>query len=174
MNFRIEEAYEILERTPDVLRTLLQGLSDDWIRSNEGDGTWNAFDIVGHYIHGEKTDWIPRAMRIIEDGESKPFEPFDRFAQLEESKGKTLGQLLDEFASLRKKNVERLKAIMAESPALEKTGMHPALGRVTLHQLLATWVVHDLNHIQHIVRVMSKRYKEDVGPWVEYLRILSL
>ena len=160
MNFTIERATEILERTPGVLQTMLLNISEDWTSKNEGGDTWSVYDIIGHLIHGEKTDWMTRAEVILSEDPDKTFKPFDRFAQFAESKGKTLSQLLDEFQSLRKKNIALLLAKNLTDEDLEKKGRHPALGEATLSQLLATWVVHDLNHIVQISRVMAKQYRE--------------
>ncbi|MEQ8534199.1 MAG: DinB family protein [Imperialibacter sp.] len=173
MKFDLEKAIEVLERTPGVLNTLLDGLSADWISTNEGGESWSAYDVVGHLTHGEKTDWIPRAEIILSSVADKHFQPFDRFAQMGESGKKTLQQLLHEFSSLRKGNIERIRAMGISDEDLAKTGIHPAFGEVTLAQLLATWVAHDLNHIGQIVRVITKQYKAEVGPWVEYLRIMQ-
>jgi uncharacterized damage-inducible protein DinB len=173
VNFTIEKSIEILERTPAVLDAMLTGISADWTENNEGGETWSVFDVLGHLVHGEKTDWIARAEIILSDGRNKAFEPFDRFAQFEESKGKTLRELLDEFKELRQKNIAVLRSKKLTGKNLEQKGIHPAFAEVTLAQLLATWTVHDLDHISQISRVMAKQYKEDVGPWVEYLRILN-
>jgi hypothetical protein len=172
MNFTIDKSIEILERTPEVLHLLLSGLSADWITANEGENTWNPYDIIGHLIHGEKTDWIVRARLILSNQENKTFVPFDRFAQFENSKGKSLTELLDEFKALRIKNIAALKSMHIDDNTLNQKGIHPDFGEVTLRQLLATWVVHDLDHIAQISRVMAKHYNEDVGPWIEYLKIL--
>lgn len=173
MTFTLQNSLEILERTPSVLHHLLHQLPADWTTPNEGEGTWSVYDIVGHLIHGEKTDWLPRAELILSDKSDKRFEPFDRFAQFEDSKGKSLGQLLEEFKQLRHKNLEQLRSENLTDEHLGKIGIHPAFGEVTLAQLLATWVVHDLNHLSQIARVMAKQYKEAVGPWVAYLGILQ-
>jgi hypothetical protein len=173
MNFTIEKSVEILERTPNVLNTMLQNISIDWTSNNEGGETWSVYDIIGHLIHGEKTDWIPRAEIILSEKPDKTFEPFDRFAQFKESEGKSLTQLLDEFKILRNKNIEHLRSKKLTDKNLEERGIHPAFGEVTLSQLLSTWAVHDLNHIAQISRVMAKQYKAEVGPWIEYLRILQ-
>lgn len=173
MKFTLAESLEILKKTPYVLESMLSGLPKNWIYANEGEETWSPFDIVGHLIHGEKTDWIPRMEIILSEDENKTFTPFDRFAQFKESKGKTLDQLLLEFKELRKRNLEILKSKDLTVHDFSKRGMHPALGETKLSQLLSTWVVHDLNHISQIARVMAKQYKEEVGPWVEYLRILQ-
>ena len=173
MQFDIHKSIEILSRTPAVIETLLQGLSADWIDANEGPETWSPFDVVCHLIHGEKTDWITRMELILSDKTNKTFEPFDRFAQFEESKGKSLAQLLSEFKELRKKNIQFLLSKQITSADLRRTGNHPAFGSVTLEQLLATWVAHDLGHIAQISRVMAKQYKEAVGPWKQFLPVLD-
>jgi len=172
MNFALEKSIEILERTPEVLTILLQGISSEWTSNNEGGETWSVYDIVGHLIHGEKTDWIPRAEIILSEGADKHFEVFDRLAQFE-SKGKSLIELLYEFKSLREKNLEYVRSQKINAGNIHEKGIHPAFGQVTLSQLLATWVVHDLNHIAQISRVMAKQYKTEVGPWIEYLGILQ-
>jgi hypothetical protein len=172
MKYTLPDAVAILERTPAVLDRLLRDLPAAWTSPNEGPDTWSAFDVVGHLIHGEKTDWIPRARLILSDAADKRFEPFDRFAQFEISKGKTLSQLLDEFANLREENLNTLKSWNLQESDLDKTGVHPTFGAVTLRQLLATWVAHDFTHIGQIARVMAKQYKEEVGPWVQFLGIL--
>jgi uncharacterized damage-inducible protein DinB len=173
MNFTLEKTIEILERTPDVLHAMLQNISTDWTSNNEGGESWSVHDIIGHLIHGEKTDWMPRAEIILSEKPDKKFELFDRFAQFEESKGKSLQQLLDEFKILRQKNIELIRSKKLTEKNLEKKGIHPAFGEVTLSQLLATWVAHDLNHIGQIARVMAKQYKSAVGPWIAYLKILQ-
>ena len=173
MKYDPEKSYQILERTPSVLKTLLSGLHDDWITNNEGPETFSPYDVIGHLIHGEKTDWAVRTKIIMEFGLSKPFTPWDRFAQYEQSRGKTLGQLLNEFDIVRKDNVAWLRSLNLTEDDLEKKGMHPALGEVTLRNLLSTWVVHDLTHIAQITRVMAKQYKEEMEPWPEFFRILS-
>jgi hypothetical protein len=173
MKFTLDKSMEILERTPTVLDTLLSGISSEWTSANEGGETWSAYDIVGHLIHGEITDWMPRAEIILSSKADKTFEPFDRFYQFQVSKGKSLAQLLNEFKTLREKNITFLRSKKISHIDFEKTGVHPAFGEVTLAQLLSTWVVHDLNHIAQITRVMAKRYKEEVGPWTAYLKILQ-
>lgn len=173
MKFDLESAEEILSRTPAVLSSLLQDLPDSWARQNEGPDTFSPFDVVGHLIHGELTDWIPRARHILEHGTSKIFEKFDRFAQYEASKGKTLNQLLEEFASLRRQNLIALEELNLTEEHMTLEGRHPGLGTITLGQLLSTWAVHDLGHIGQIVRAMAKCYKSEVGPWVAYLRVLG-
>lgn len=173
MSFDLDQARQILERTPDVLRSLLEGLDEEWIYADEGPDTWSPFDVVGHLIHGDQTDWIARAERILEHGTELAFEPFDRFAQKEASRGKTLGQLLDEFAAIRQRNLEALAALDLSPADFEREGMHPALGKVTLGELLATWVTHDLGHVAQISRVLAKRYAGEIGPWTEYIPVVS-
>ena len=173
MRYNIEDSIAILGRTPAVLRAMLSGLPECWVLATEGGESWSAYDIVGHLIHGEKTDWLQRLGIILEHGEAQPFEPFDRFAQFEESKGMSLEQLLDEFAMLRAGNIEQLRSLAISEEQLALKGTHPALGRVTLSQLLATWTCHDLGHIYQISRTMAAQYKGEVGPWVEYLRVLQ-
>lgn len=173
MKYALPDAIAILERTPSVLDGWLRDLPDAWTSPNEGPDTWSAFDVMGHLIHGEKTDWIPRARIILSEAADKRFEPFDRFAQFENSVGKTLSQLLDEFASLRSDNLKTLKSWNLQETDLDKTGIHPAFGTVTLRQHLATWVTHDFTHISQIARVMAKQYKEEVGPWVKYIGVLN-
>jgi uncharacterized damage-inducible protein DinB len=172
MNFSINKSLEILERTPVVLDSLLSGISDDWTMHNEGGDTWSPFDVLGHLIVGEKTDWVPRMKHILEKGTSEPFEPFDMAAHFEESKGKTLAQLLQAFTRLRQENLRIVSSTTLDADALDLKGIHPALGEVTLRQLLATWTVHDLGHIAQVSRVMAKQYAVEVGPWTAYLGIL--
>ena len=174
MNFSLEKSIEILERTPRVLTVMLQDISPEWTSVNEGGETWSVYDIIGHLVHGEKTDWVPRAMIILSKKSDKRFEPFDRFAQMQQGPAKKLLTLLEEFSHLRKKNMEDLQAQKITAADLAATGIHPAFGEVTLSQLLATWAVHDLNHIAQISRVMAKQYKAAVGPWTAYLKILQL
>jgi hypothetical protein len=173
MAFDYQKSLEILERTPSVYRTLLSGLSPDWTGCNEGNETWSASDIVGHLIHGEKTDWIHRIEIILNESENKAFTPYDRLAQFKESIGKSLEELLDEFEMLRIKNLEILKSKNLIPADFQKTGIHPEFGKVTLSQLLSTWTIHDLAHINQASRVMMKHYKEDVGPWKKYFSILK-
>lgn len=162
----------LLVRTPLVLRALLDGLPHDAWHANEGPGTWSPFDVLGHLIHGDHADWIPRARRILDHGESLAFEPFDREAQFRESAGKTPGELLAGFEAARAESITVLRAMHLTDADLARTGTHPAFGRVTLGQLLATWVTHDLDHIAQIARVLAKRNAEAVGPWSAYLSIL--
>ena len=170
---RVAEALEVLERTPEVLRSMLGGLSDPWVRCDEGPGTFSPGDVVGHLIHGEEADWIPRARIIVERGEAEPFAPFDRFGFRRTHGSKSLGELLDLFARLRETNLRALAELELDAARLATTGMHPALGRVTLAQLLAAWVVHDLGHLRQVARVMARRYRDAVGPWREYLPVLD-
>jgi hypothetical protein len=173
MEFDIKKSIEILRQTPSVMEKLLKGLSDEWIFSNEGENTWSAYDIMGHLIHGEKTDWIPRLNIILNESGDKKFEPFDRFAQFTDSTGKTMDMLLSEFKQLRSDNLLSLLSLNVARDQFEMEGIHPAFGKVTLSELLAAWVVHDLNHIAQIARVMSFQYEKAVGPWKEYLGILN-
>lgn len=173
MKYSLQRSYEILDRTPDVLQALLFGLPDDWVMPNEGPETFSPYDVVGHLVHGEKTDWTVRAKMILAVGNTQTFERYNRFAQYEESKGKSLQQLLDEFAELRKANMGWFKSLNLTEDDLDRKGMHPVLGEVTLRNLLATWVVHDLTHIAQITRVMAKQYKEEMGPWPQFFRIFN-
>ena len=173
MDFHLNRSIQILERTPQILTTMLAELDDAWVYNNEGGETWSPFDVIGHLIHGEKTDWIVRTEIILSDAPNKNFAAFNRFAQFEQSNGKTLSALLEEFDALRKQNITVLKTKDIQPEDLKKTGIHPAFGAVTLEQLLSTWVVHDLGHIAQISRVMAKQYKAQVGPWAQYLPILE-
>jgi hypothetical protein len=174
MEFDIEQAIDILSRTPEILRAWLSDIPEAWGYCNEGSETWSAFDVVGHFIHGERTDWIPRAQLILSGDDDVPeFEPFDRFAQFEASKGKTLAELLAIFAELRAKNLEILRGFNLQPADFEREGKHPELGIVNLKQLLATWVVHDLDHLGQIGQVMARQYRDEVGPWGAYLTILE-
>jgi DinB superfamily len=172
MDFSINKSIEILERTPSVLKQLTNNLSADWITNNEGGETWSVFDVIGHLVHGDKTDWMTRIEIILSKGTEKAFKSFDRFAQLEESKGKSLEQLLNEFKNIRESNLQKLRGFNLRENDYVKTGVHPKFGIVTLSQLISTWTVHDLGHISQISRVMAKQYKEQTGPWIEYLKIL--
>ena len=173
MQFDLESAQQILRRTPSTLASLVRDLPEGWVRHDEGPGTWSVFDVVGHLIHGERTDWIPRVRIILEHGAGKPFEPFDRFAQFQASKGRSMNQLLDEFSALRARNLAELAGLRLVPEQLALEGRHPELGAVTLGQLLSTWVTHDLDHLVQIARVMAKCYAEEVGPLRAYLRVLS-
>ncbi len=169
----LQDTIALLTRTPAALNALLRDLPDTWTLRNEDENSWSPFDIVGHLIHGERADWMPRARMILQFGESRAFEPFDRLAQVRESEGKSLGQLLDEFARLRSENLQALRALNLHQEDLERRGRHPALGVVTLSQLLATWAAHDLTHLHQISRVMAHQYRETVGPWSRYLGVLQ-
>lgn len=173
MNFNIEEAIEILERTPDTLDALLSGLSSEWLNGNEGEGTWNAAEVVDHLIDGEEKNWIPRLSFILQEGESKPFPPFDRFAHLSLSGDLPLEDKLEIFKTLRIKNLATLREMPDLETHFEKKGLHPAFGPVRVRELISTWAVHDLTHISQISRVLANRYRTDVGPWIEYLGILK-
>jgi len=169
---KLEETIALLSRTPATLDALLRGLPDTWTQRNEGDKTWTPYGVVGHLIHGEITDWLVRTKIILEYGESRAFDPFDRLAQERESAGKSLGQLLDEFAQLRAQNLDELRKMNLSESDLKKRGKHPGLGGVTLSELLAAWVVHDLTHVHQISRIMAYQYREAVGPWQAYLGVL--
>ncbi|AXG69733.1 DinB superfamily protein [Kordia sp. SMS9] len=173
MTFNLSKSIEILRQTPETLMTMLSSLSDDWLHNNEGEATWSPHAIVGHLIHGEQTDWIVRAKIILSEGNDKTFEPFDRFAQERDSKGKTIHDLLEKFKALRSQNLNELEKLQIMEGDFSKKGVHPDLGEVTLQQLLATWTVHDLGHIAQIARVMAKQYSDEVGPWSAYLGILK-
>jgi hypothetical protein len=172
MEYNVAHAVDILSRTPAVLRDLLGGLPPVWVRANEGPGTWSPFDVVGHLIHGERTDWIPRAEIILGASGDKRFAPFVRDAMMGRDAGKSLDGLLGEFAVLRAESIRRLEAFGLDESKLSMTGIHPEFGEVTLRQHLATWVAHDLSHISQVVRVLAGQYKGEVGPWVKYLSIL--
>jgi len=172
MDFDLTDAIAVLERTPGVLRALLEGLPGQWTRRNEGPDTWSPFDVVGHLIDGEEADWMGRARIILTQGADRRFEPFDRLRHLRVNEGKTLEELLDRFAELRARNLLELKALSPGPAELRLTGEHPEFGSVTLEQLLATWVAHDLGHIAQISRVMAKQYHEALGPWEAYLPVL--
>jgi len=173
VDFDLVLALPLLERTPATLRTLLAGLPPEWTDATEGPDTWSPFDVVGHLIHGERTDWIPRARIILAQGENRRFEPFDRFAQARDSEGKTLGQLLDEFERLRRESLRTLDGWKLSDAQLSLEGEHPQFGAVTLRQLLATWAAHDVSHLAQIARVMAKQYRDAVGPWRAYLPIMD-
>ena len=173
MRHDLGHTISLLTRTPAALDALLRDLPDGWTSQNEGENTWSAFDVVGHLIHGERTDWMLRARTILQFGEARAFEPLDRLAQVRESQGKSLGQLLDEFAGLRADNLKELRALNLQPVDLERRGRHPALGVVTLSELLATWATHDLTHLHQISRIMARQYCEAVGPWSAYLGVLQ-
>ena len=169
----LDESLAVLTRTPAVLNALLRDLPAAWTTATEGDGTWSPYAVVGHLIHGEKADWLPRLSIILEHGPSRPFDPFDRDAHLREGDSRSLSSLLDEFAALRKEGLSKLRALNLQEDDLERAGTHPALGAVTLRQLLATWTAHDLGHILQVTRTMAKRYRTEVGPWAEYLSVMK-
>jgi hypothetical protein len=169
----LQHTISLLTRTPAALDALLRDLPEAWTFRNEGEDTWSASDIVGHLIHGERTDWMSRARLILQSGETRTFEPFDRWGQARETQGKSLGQLLDEFSRLRSANLDELRAMNLQPEDLERRGRHPAFGSVTLSQLLATWAAHDLTHLHQISRVMAHQYREAVGPWTKYLGVMQ-
>jgi hypothetical protein len=173
MVFDLEMACRVLERTPEVLRAMLAGLPDAWTRATEGVDTWSPFDVVGHLIDGEEEDWLERTRIILAQGASRRFEPIDRFRHLERNRHRALDELLDRFGEIRAANLVTLRGLGLGPRELALAGEHPALGRVTLEQLLATWVVHDLGHLAQISRVMAKQYARAVGPWREYLPVLT-
>lgn len=173
MEFKLEEAIEVLRQTPGTLRALLGNLSDCWSLKNEGPGTWSPYDVVGHLISGEETDWITRLKIILEHGENRTFTPFDRFSFLEASKGKTLEQLLEHFEKLRGENLQELEGLDIKPEQYKLKGTHPEFGPVTLGQLIATWAAHDLGHIHQIVRTMAYQYREAAGPWKAYIALLQ-
>ena len=173
MDYQLSEIIAILERTPKTLRALLSGLSEGWTSINEGPDTWNAFDILGHFVHGELTDWIPRGEIILSDKVDKTFIPFDRFAQEKTSIGKSTADLLDEFEKLRTANLGTLKSWNLSDADLRKTGIHPEFGEVTLKELLITWAIHDMAHLAQITRVMAKRFSADMGPWRKYISLVN-
>jgi hypothetical protein len=173
MEHNLEDTISLLTRTPAALNVLLRDLPEMWTLRNEGENTWSAFDVVGHLIHGERTDWMPRARIILKFGEAQAFESFDRLGQVRESQGKSLPQLLNEFARLRSDNLNELRALNLRQEHLDLRGRHPALGIVTLSELLATWAVHDLTHLHQISRVMAHQYRQAVGPWSAYLGVLQ-
>jgi hypothetical protein len=173
MDFNLELSLDVLRRTPAVLRGLLGGLSDQWVRANEGPDTFSPFDVVGHLIDGEETDWIQRARIILARGEHPQFEPYDRFRHRTQNVDRSLNSLLDDFARLRAANLELLRSWKLTAAELDLPGIHPSLGRVTLREMLATWVTHDLGHLAQVARVMAKQYREAVGPWAAYLPILT-
>lgn len=173
MNFSIEKSIQILEKTPQILTILLDNISEEWTSNNEGNQSWSAFDVVGHLIHCDESNWIPRIEITLSDAVVVKFEPLNRFAQIEKNKNKTLLQLLNEFVKIRFSSITKLRSLNLTEEQLMKKAIHPDLGEVNLAQLIATWVVHDLAHMNQISRVMAKQYKEEVGPWVDYLRILQ-
>lgn len=173
MEFKLSEAFEVLERTPATLRALLDDVSHPWERGTEGQNTFSPFDNVGHLIDGEETDWMPRARIILAQGQNRRFEPYDRFRHKARNVNRSLASLLDEFGKLRAENLRTLRSWNLTEAQLELRGEHPGLGPVTLRQLLGAWVVHDLGHIAQVARVMAKQYRAEVGPWVQYLPVLT-
>lgn len=173
MQFTIDSSIDLLRRTPGTLAALLQGLPEPWARSNEGSDTFSPFDVIGHLIDGEETDWIPRARIILSRAPDPQFEPYDRFRHQTRNRGRSLGSLLEEFARLRAANLELLESWTLGDAELELTGRHPTFGPVTLRQLLAAWVVHDLGHLAQVARVLAKQYRSEVGPWVPFLPVLT-
>jgi hypothetical protein len=173
MEFQLNEAIEVLGRTPATLQALLGDLAERWVKAREGEGTWSPFEVVGHLIHGERTDWLPRVEHILQHGDRSPFAPFDRNAQAAQPDGPDLRTLLERFANLRQTNLQRLSALQLTQVDLDRYGLHPELGRVTLQQLLATWVAHDLSHVAQVARVMARQYTDAVGPWRAYLSLLQ-
>jgi hypothetical protein len=173
MDHDLQLTLALLYRTPLALNALLRDLPDAWTRSNEGAGTWSAYDIVGHLIYGERNDWLPRIRIILEHGESVPFEPFDRFAQMRASQDKSLSQLLDEFADLRAQNLAAIRSLNLQPHQLQLRGTHPALGPVTLSNLLAALAAHDLTHLHQLSRVMAHQYRDAVGPWNQYMGVMK-
>lgn len=173
MRFQLVRAIEVLTRTPVALKSMLADMSESWVYSNYGEKTFSPFDVVGHLIHGEQTDWLPRARIILEYGEDRPFDAFDRYAMYDASQGRTIGELLDTFESLRRRNVTDLQALGLTESQLTMRGTHPRLGSVTMKELLAMWVVHDLNHIGQIAKAMAHQYREEIGPWLPHTSILN-
>lgn len=169
----VEECVAVLSRTPGSFDALLRNLPEGWTLATEGEGTWSPYVVIGHLIHGEKADWVPRLEVILEDGPGRTFEPFDREAQFRDSAGRPLAELLDEFAARRGANVARLRALDLQAADLAREGRHPALGLVTARQLLATWTAHDLTHLVQVGRVMARRFRTEVGPWAEYLSVMK-
>lgn len=172
MRFELDEALQVLDRTPATLRALLADLAAGWLHGNYGPDTFSPFDVVGHLIAGERSDWLERARIILAQGTSVPFAKYDRYAQFEQSAAKTMAQLLDDFTAARAENLAQLRAMQLTHADLARRGMHPALGEVTLEQLLATWVAHDLNHLAQIAKAMATQYEHAVGPWRDYLGVL--
>jgi len=173
MNFDLDLSIDVLRRSPATLQTLLDGVDESWARGTEGPDTFSPFDVVGHLIDGEETDWIPRARIILAQGPDVRFEPYDRFRHRARNRGRTLESLLAEFARLRAANLELLRSWKLTARELDLPGDHPSQGRVTLRQLLAAWVVHDLEHLAQVARVMAKQYRDEVGSWVPFLPVLT-
>ena len=173
MEQNLQHTVALLTRTPATLNALLRDLPDRWTLSNEGQDTWNVFDVVGHLVHADRTDWIPRLKKIMQFGEAQPFDPFDRLGQIKTSQGKSLAQLLDEFGLARSECLHGLSSLNLRSEDLTRRGLHPALGSVTLSELLATWAVHDMTHLHQISRIIAHQYREAVGPFGAYLGVLK-
>jgi DinB family protein len=173
MSHDLSNTIALLERTPGALDALLRGLPEEWTRHNEGEGTFNVVDVVGHLIYADKVDWLPRARRILEHGETRPFDPFDRWGHVEECRGKSSPQLLDEFAKVRSACLDDLRALNLNAEQLALRGRHPVLGAVTLSELLATWAAHDLTHLHQISRIMARQYRNKVGPFGAFLGVLK-
>jgi hypothetical protein len=170
--FNLQDTIALLTRTPATLDALLRDLPETWTHRNEGGETWTAYDVVGHLIHGERSDWMQRTRGILEHGDTRAFQPFDREAQQHASAGQSLPQLLDEFARLRVENLDALRGLHLQPQDFERRGRHPVFGVVTLGQLLATWAAHDLTHLHQLSRIMAHQYREAVGPWTRYLGVL--
>jgi hypothetical protein len=173
MEQNLQYTISLLARTPAAINALLRDLPEAWTSQNEGENTWSAFDVVGHLINSERTNWMPRAKMLLQFGDTRAFEPFDRFSQVRQSEGKSLGELLDEFARLRAENLSELRAMNLAQRDLERRGRHPALGVVTLSELLASWAAHDLTHLHQVSRIMAHQYREAVGPWSRFLGVLQ-
>ena len=173
MEHDLQQTISLLTRTPAALNSLLRDLPETWTMRNEGEGTWTVFDVIGHLVHGERTDWISRAKMILQFGESRTFEPFDRLGQIRESQGKSIQQLLDEFARLRSENLREVTVLNLGPDALQLRGRHPVFGSVTLSELLATWAIHDMTHLHQISRIIAYQYLDTVGPWSAYLGVLK-
>ena len=173
MEHNLENTIALLARTPATLDALLRGLPEAWIHANEGDETWSAFNIVGHLIHAERTDWMPRVLIILQSGDSRTFDPYDRWGHVREAQGKQMAELLDEFARVRQQSLDGLRALNLQPVDFARRGRHPAFGAVTLGQLLATWAAHDLTHLHQLARLMAHQYQEAVGPWREYLGVMK-
>jgi hypothetical protein len=173
MKFSIKNTIEILERTPNVLHSLLYNVGNDWTTHNEGGETWSPYDVIGHLIHCDEYSWLPRIEIVLSESIAKKFDVLDRFAQFEKSKDKNINQLLDEFITIRLACVAKLKTLNLTEEQLSKIATHPDLGSVTLSQLISAWTIHDLDHLSQISRVMAKQYKDEVGPWIKYFRIIN-
>lgn len=172
MSHNLTDTLALLERTPATLSALLRGLPEEWTHRNEGEATFTVVDVVGHLIYGDKVDWLPRARIILEHGDTRPFDPFDRWGHVELCRGKSLPQLLDEFAKIRATRLDELRLLDLQREQLERKGRHPALGAVTLSQLLSTWAAHDLTHIHQISRILAHQYRDAVGPWSAFLGVM--